>query len=72
MSRLHVRILTKIASIWFALTHASSFKSIGHSAFLFRPFRIDGAEGIDIGSNMVLRRGFVAVAGDLTHFCIDL
>lgn len=51
------RILTRLWSLWFTLVFSPSFKMIGRSAFLFRPFRVDGAEGIEMGSKTVLQRG---------------
>ena len=57
MSSLYSRILTKLWSLWFMLAHSPSFKMIGRGAFLFRPFRIDGAEGIEVGQKTVMQRG---------------
>lgn len=57
MSSLHSRILTRLWSLWFTFVHSPSFKMIGRGAFLFRPFRIDGADGIEMGSKAVLQRG---------------
>lgn len=57
MKGLPSRILTILWSLWFALIHAPSFRMIGRGAFLFRPFRIDGARGIEMGSKTVLQRG---------------
>lgn len=42
---------------WFALRYQRSFRSFGRGAFLYGPFRIDGAEGIEIGDKTVLQRG---------------
>ena len=57
MSGLHSRILTKLWSLWFTLIHSSSFKMIGHGSFLFRPFRVDGAGGIEVGQKTIMQRG---------------
>jgi acetyltransferase-like isoleucine patch superfamily enzyme len=57
MSGLYSRILNKLWSLWFMLIHSPSFKIIGHGAFLFRPFRIDGAGGIEVGSKTIFQRG---------------
>ena len=57
MSGLHSRILNRLWSLWFALVHSPSFRMAGRGAFLFRPFRIDGAEGIEIGERTVMQRG---------------
>lgn len=57
MRELPARIMTRLWHLWFALVHGSSFKSIGRGAFLFRPFRIDGADGIEVGEKTVMQRG---------------
>ncbi|MDP2782490.1 DapH/DapD/GlmU-related protein [Devosia sp.] len=57
MSGLHTRILNKLWSLWFALVYGPSFRMIGRGSFLFRPFRIDGADGIEIGQKTILQRG---------------
>lgn len=57
MSGLYSRILTKLWSLWFMLVHSPSFKMIGRGAFLFRPFRIDGAGGIEVGQKTIMQRG---------------
>lgn len=57
MSGLCSHILTKLWSIWFRVFYSRSFKMIGRGAFLFRPFRIDGAEEIEVGQKTVMQRG---------------
>ena len=57
MSALYFRILNKLRSLRFVLVHSPSFKTVGRGTFLFSPFRIDGAEGIEMGANTVLQRG---------------
>ena len=57
MSGLFPRIFTKLWSIWFKLLYSPSFTRIGRGSFLFRPFRIDGAEGIEVGQKTVMQRG---------------
>ena len=57
MRELPARIMTKLWYFLFALIHGPSFKSIGRGAFLFRPFRIDGADGIEAGEKTVMQRG---------------
>lgn len=49
--------MTRLWYFWFVLVHGPSFKSIGRGAFLFRPFRIDGHEGIEVGQKTVMQRG---------------
>lgn len=57
MSGLFTRILNKLWAIWFSLIYSPAFKKNGRGSFLFRPFRIDGAEGIEVGDKTVLQRG---------------
>lgn len=57
MRKIHTRIITKLWQFWFALIYGPLFKLIGRSTFLFRPFRIDGAEGIEVGQKTVMQRG---------------
>lgn len=57
MSQLLTRVFSKLARVWFLLRYRPVFRILGHEACLFRPFRIDGAEGIEMGSSTVLQRG---------------
>ena len=57
MRKLLARIFSKFSRMWFVSFYSSAFRSLGHEAFLFRPFRIDGAEGIELGPRTVFQRG---------------
>lgn len=43
--------------MWFALWNRPRFRSLGRSAFLFAPHRIDGHAGISMGAGSTLQRG---------------
>lgn len=51
------RVLEKLARTWFALRHRGSFKHIGGKTVIASPFRLDGPEGISIGSETFVQRG---------------
>lgn len=51
------RILSKLALLWFGLVYGASFKALGRSASMHRPFRVDGAASIELGSGAVVQRG---------------
>lgn len=57
MSGLIDRIAVKVWSMWFALRYGAVLGKLGAKAFLFRPFRIDGAGGIELGPESSLQRG---------------
>lgn len=63
--RLCSRVLSKLFRIWFALTYRSRLGFLGGHAFLYRPFRIDGHSGIEIGDGSVMQRGGWLYCGDL-------
>ena len=39
------------------LRYRSTFQVLGQGAFMYRPFRIDGPEGIELGSGTTMQRG---------------
>lgn len=51
------RILSKLRLLWFGLVHGTSFKALGRSASMLRPFRVDGAASIELGPGTVVQRG---------------
>ena len=51
------RILSKLARVWFKANYCSQFKHLGSNGFLYRPFRIDGAQSIRLGQNSVFQGG---------------
>jgi len=57
MSELIGRIGVKLASLWFALKYRPIMGKLGAKAFLFRPYRIDGADSIELGAESSLQRG---------------
>lgn len=57
MSGLVMRFLSKLGLLWFGLIHGASFKALGRSASMHRPFRVDGAERIELGPGTVVQRG---------------
>ncbi|MBK9161523.1 MAG: acyltransferase [Nitrosomonadales bacterium] len=57
MSGLYTRVMARVWRYWFTLIHGPSFRSLGRGSFLFRPFRVDGAEGIEVGEKTVMQRG---------------
>jgi acetyltransferase-like isoleucine patch superfamily enzyme len=57
MSQLARRVGAKMWSMWFAARHGASFARLGRTAFMFRPYRIDGAGSIEIGDGTSLQRG---------------
>jgi len=52
-----VKIVSKLRTVWFAIWYERIFRSLGSGAFMFSPFRLDGAEGIELGKRTVLQRG---------------
>ena len=57
MSGLLTRIMSKLGLLWFWLIHSSSFKALGRSASMLRPYRVDGAASIELGAGTALQRG---------------
>src|SRR5262249_5093459 len=51
------QLSTKLWSLWFGFRHRASFRSLGPKAFLFRPYRIDGAGHIELGAGSSVQRG---------------
>jgi acetyltransferase-like isoleucine patch superfamily enzyme len=51
------RLLGKAWSMWFALRWRASFARLGRTAFMFRPYRVEGARGIEFGAGSSLQRG---------------
>jgi carbonic anhydrase/acetyltransferase-like protein (isoleucine patch superfamily) len=52
-----LRIISKISRLLFILINRKAFGSLESGAYLFSPYRIDGAESIFMGSNSVLQKG---------------
>ena len=57
MYTLCLNVIGKLRTIWFAFTYRSSFRSLGSGALLVSPFRLDGAELIEVGAKSVFQRG---------------
>jgi acetyltransferase-like isoleucine patch superfamily enzyme len=57
MNELLTRIISKIYRVYFVPCYWWKFKSIGTGSAMFRPFRIDGSNGIAIGKNTIFQRG---------------
>lgn len=57
MNRLLDRVVSKVSRLWFSFRYNSVFRILGEGAFLYRPFRIDGAEMIELGPKTVFQRG---------------
>ena len=57
MSRLFFRVFSKLGRIWFMFRYRATFRMLGQGAYLYRPFRIDGPEGIEVGSGTTMQRG---------------
>lgn len=51
------RVFLKLHRIFFFLQHRNFFRVLGKSSYMFSPFRVDGAEGIEIGDKTLLQRG---------------
>ena len=51
------RVLQWIERFWFRLRYKSTLKRLGSKTFFVRPFRLDGAEGIEVGGRTLLQRG---------------
>lgn len=57
MSDFGRRISTRFWMLWFAFLHAPTFKLAGRGAFLYRPFRVDGSAGIELGAHTAIQCG---------------
>jgi acetyltransferase-like isoleucine patch superfamily enzyme len=57
MSRFAERVFSKLGLMWFGLCYQGAFRKLGHKARLYRPFRIDGADAIELGAESSLERG---------------
>jgi len=57
MYTLCLKVIGKLRTFWFALVYRRSFRSLGSGALLVAPFRLDGAEGIEVGTKSVFQRG---------------
>ncbi len=57
MIRFVSRVFSKLDRIWFRLYFQSAFRVLGKEAFMYRPFRIDGPEGIELGAGATIQRG---------------
>jgi carbonic anhydrase/acetyltransferase-like protein (isoleucine patch superfamily) len=51
------RVWSKASRVWFGLRYRTRLRRLGHGAFFVRPFRLDGAESIEIGDRTLLQRG---------------
>ena len=51
------RVLEKLARTWFSVRHAGRFRAVGAKTFIVRPFRADGADGIQLGAGCLVQRG---------------
>jgi acetyltransferase-like isoleucine patch superfamily enzyme len=47
----------KLWPAWFALRHRAAFGHLGRTAFMFPPYRIEGAQGIELGDRSSVQRG---------------
>lgn len=65
MFRLLARIQEKLARTWFAVTFRNTFRSLGSGAYLVAPFRLDGAERIEIGTGTFIQRGGWLYCGEI-------
>jgi len=57
MSELLSRLFSTLYRICFAFFHGWKFQNMGAGAALFRPFRVDGGNGMTIGAKTVFQRG---------------
>lgn len=57
MNGLLSRVFSKLYRIGFSHCYRGSFQQLGLGATLFRPFRIDGGNGISLGEKAVIQRG---------------
>lgn len=57
MNGLLRRISSKLYRIWFTCCYKGVFQKLGAGASVFRPFRIDGGNGISLGPKTIFQRG---------------
>ena len=57
MNSLLTRILSRLYRTLFASFYKGLFQKLGSGTAMFRPFRVDGGNGISIGSKTVFQRG---------------
>lgn len=57
MNGLLRRISSKLYRIWFTCCYKGIFQKLGAGASVFRPFRIDGGNGISLGPKTIFQRG---------------
>ncbi len=57
MIRFVSRVFSKLDRIWFRLRFRSAFRVLGEDAFMYRPFRIDGPEEIELEAGTTIQRG---------------
>lgn len=64
--RKHMRFLIHVwARVWFLLLNYSAFRKLGRSAFIASPYRLDGAESIEIGERTFMQRGMWLYCGQI-------
>lgn len=57
MNSLLTRVFSKFYRILFPCCYKWAFKKLGSGAAIFRPFRIDGGDGISLGPKTIFQRG---------------
>jgi acetyltransferase-like isoleucine patch superfamily enzyme len=57
MNLLLRRMFSRLYLIWFARSYSRVLKNLGSNSVLYLPFRIDGGQGISLGSRTVFQRG---------------
>ena len=57
MIRYIPRVFSKLGRLWFWIYFQSAFRVLGKESFMYRPFRIDGPEGIELGAAATIQRG---------------
>ncbi len=57
MIRFVSRVFSKLDRIWFQLRFRSAFHVLGKDAFMYRPFRIDGPERIELEAGATIQGG---------------
>ncbi len=63
--KLFALVREKLAREWFTLRFRGTFKALGSGAFCVYPFRIDGAEWIEMGEKTFLQRGSWLYCGSI-------
>jgi len=51
------KLFTRLYMLWFAYIIGKKLKKLGFRSFMARPFRLDGADNISIGSKTFLQKG---------------